>query len=33
MDEWGKTVVNAWEEVVQKDGDPKGGAASGGVKL
>ena len=32
MEEWGKTVVNAWAEVVQKNGEAKGGVASGGVK-
>ena len=32
MEEWGKTVVNAWAEVVQKNGNPKGGVASGGGK-
>jgi hypothetical protein len=32
MEEWGKTGVNRWAEVVQKNGNPKGGVASGGVK-
>ena len=32
MEEWGKTVVNRWAEVVQKIGEAKGGVASGGAK-
>ena len=32
MEEWGKTVVNAWAEVVQKVSELKGGVASGGGK-
>ena len=32
MEAWGKTVVNAWAEVVQKVSELKGGVASGGAK-